>query len=146
MKAIGIFLTTLLASVALGLKLTMVVPPKDMRCVGEFIPKNEHMDFSYMLEDANRTVSMTVKIFNGTQVIKEIKDRTFESIIFKLEQTQALKMCVMNHMKEELVFPVQLKYGSDINDFSNLVTEVRNFVKREETQCSIEGRHRHPAN
>lgn len=112
---------------AFNVKITLVINPGEMRCVGEFIPKNEHMDFSYMVEDDTKPVSMTVKIFNGTRVIKEIKDTPIYSKIFKLNRTQALKMCVLNHMKEDLIFPAQLKYGSDINDFSTIVTEVRNL-------------------
>lgn len=92
--------------------------------MGEFIPKNEHMDFTWQLNTDIKTYSFDVRFLNGTDVIKEIKNEPLYSELFVLEHTQVLRVCIKNNMNETLNFPMQLKSGSDINDFSGVVTEV----------------------
>lgn len=82
------------------------------------------MDFTWQLNTDIKTYSFDVRFLNGTDVIKEIKNEPLYSELFVLEHTQVLRVCIKNNMNETLNFPMQLKSGSDINDFSGVVTEV----------------------
>jgi len=82
------------------------------------------MDFTWQLNTDIKTYSFDARFLNGTDVIKEIKNEPLYSELFVLEHTQVLRICIKNNMNETLNFPMQLKSGSDINDFSGVVTEV----------------------
>lgn len=107
-----------------GIKLTLQVESHSERCIGEFIPRGEHMDFTWQLNTEITNYDFEVRFLNGTEVIKDIKNEPLYSELFVLEQTQVLRVCVKNNMNSTLNFPMQLKSGSDINDFSGVVTEV----------------------
>lgn len=82
------------------------------------------MDFTWQLDTEIEDYNFNVRFLNGTTVLKQVDNEAMYTELFILKQTQALKVCIKNNMERVLQFPMQLKSGSDINDFSGVVTEV----------------------
>ena len=121
-------LSTLLATLK-ATKFTMRVPGGETRCLGDFIPKNQVMDFSFFVEAANKEdenkLDTLVQIFNGSTILKTYRNKKMESIQFSLNRTTPMRFCALNYGSVEIAVSAELCSGSEINDFSMVPSDVK---------------------